>query len=62
MFAERGIVGGQMEKGAEELDGPFSIIDRISAESTSAAELRDQLLNVLLAGRDTAACCLSWAL
>lgn len=25
-------------------------------------ELRDQLLNVLLAGRDTTACCLSWTL
>lgn len=36
--------------------------DQVAAGSTSETDLRDQLLNVLLAGRDTTACCLSWAL
>ncbi|KAG8166766.1 hypothetical protein KVR01_002455 [Diaporthe batatas] len=35
-------------------------IDQVAAESDSETDLRDQLLNVLLAGRDTTACCLSW--
>lgn len=37
-------------------------IDQVAAESDSDIDLRDQLLNVLLAGRDTTACCLSWML
>lgn len=37
-------------------------VNEISAESGSESSLRDQLLNVLLAGRDTTACCLSWTL
>ncbi|KAK3935858.1 cytochrome P450 52A13 [Diplogelasinospora grovesii] len=37
-------------------------IDQVAKECTSEVELRDQLLNVLLAGRDTTACCLSWTL
>jgi cytochrome P450 len=37
-------------------------IRQVAAESASVADLRDQLLNVLLAGRDTTACCLSWTL
>lgn len=37
-------------------------IDQVDAESKDDIDVRDQLLNVLLAGRDTAACCLSWCL
>lgn len=37
-------------------------MDQVAQESSTTAELRDQLLNVLLAGRDTTACCLSWTL
>jgi len=37
-------------------------IDRVSEESASQTDLRDQLLNVLLAGRDTTACALSWTM
>lgn len=40
----------------------FGFIKQVAAESSSLQELRDQLLNVLLAGRDTTACCLSWTL
>ncbi|KAM7183302.1 cytochrome P450 52A13 [Rhypophila sp. PSN 637] len=35
-------------------------IRQVAQQSASEIELRDQLLNVLLAGRDTTACCLSW--
>lgn len=37
-------------------------IEQVASESETITELRDQLLNVLLAGRDTTACCLSWTL
>lgn len=45
-------------------DGKTSswFFDQVAAGSASEIDLRDQLLNVLLAGRDTTACCLSWAL
>ncbi|KAI1179613.1 cytochrome P450 [Nemania sp. FL0916] len=35
-------------------------MDQVVEGSSSISEVRDQLLNVLLAGRDTTACCLSW--
>ena len=37
-------------------------IDQLARESSSPQSLRDQLLNILLAGRDTTACSLSWTL
>jgi cytochrome P450 len=40
----------------------YGFINQVAQESTTTVELRDQLLNVLLAGRDTTACCLSWTL
>jgi cytochrome P450 len=43
-------------------DETSSFIDQIATESESVGELRDQILNILLAGRDTTACCLSWTL
>lgn len=43
-------------------DKSYGFINQIALESTSEQDLRDQLLNVLLAGRDTTACCLSWTL
>ena len=36
--------------------------DQIAEESRSHEMLRHQLLNILLAGRDTTACCLSWTM
>ncbi|OAQ58804.1 n-alkane-inducible cytochrome P450 [Pochonia chlamydosporia 170] len=44
----------------EEASTSTWFIDQLAAESLSKEDLRDQLLNVLLAGRDTTACCLSW--
>ena len=40
----------------------YGFIHQVAKESENNSELRDQLLNVLLAGRDTTACCLSWTL
>jgi len=37
-----------------------NFVDQLAQESRSHTMLRDQLLNILLAGRDTTACCLSW--
>lgn len=39
-----------------------SFVDQLAQESGNHGVLRDQLLNILLAGRDTTACCLSWTL
>ena len=39
-----------------------TFVDQLAQESGSHELLRDQLLNILLAGRDTTACCLSWTL
>ncbi|KAJ6019782.1 hypothetical protein N7499_003121 [Penicillium canescens] len=38
----------------------YGFIKQIAEKPSSIEELRDQLLNVLLGGRDTTACCLSW--
>ena len=35
-----------------------TFIDQIAQEAESQKMIRDQLLNILLAGRDTTACCL----
>lgn len=43
-------------------DKSYGFIKQVALESASKQDLRDQLLNVLLAGRDTTACCLSWTL
>ena len=51
----------KMEKNTER-DTSQSFVDQLAQESSSHAMLRDQLLNILLAGRDTTACCLSWTL
>ena len=40
----------------------FGFIDQVGQESGNDTMLRDQLINVLLAGRDTTACCLSWTM
>ena len=59
---ERGIGRGESDRKDETAEDSFTFIDQIAVESVSDTQLRDQLLNVLLAGRDTTACCLSWVL
>jgi cytochrome P450 len=39
-----------------------SFLDALIQETRDPKVLRDQLLNVMLAGRDTTACCLTWTL
>lgn len=68
-FVERYIRQRKIRKQMQGLNDDFEdgktsswFFDQIAAGSASEIDLRDQLLNVLLAGRDTTACCLSWAL
>lgn len=68
-FVEGYIRQRKVEKQSPEVIGdtqddksPSWFFDQVAAGSASEIDLRDQLLNVLLAGRDTTACCLSWAL
>ncbi|KAJ0415007.1 cytochrome P450 [Aspergillus carlsbadensis] len=42
--------------------GPYVFIDALIEETQDLKALRDQCLNILLAGRDTTACCLTWNL
>ncbi|KAI9150093.1 n-alkane-inducible cytochrome P450 [Paramyrothecium foliicola] len=58
-IAERGIICGNTTQETCH-DKTSWFIEQLAAESSSKTVLRDQLLNVLLAGRDTTACCLSW--
>lgn len=55
---ERGV---NIKKDANQ-ESSESFVDQLAPESGSHDVLRDQLLNILLAGRDTTACCLSWTL
>ena len=61
---ERGFMDKDAATHEHEHEGePASwFIRQVAKESASEVDLRDQLLNVLLAGRDTTACCLSWTL
>lgn len=42
--------------------GGFVFLDALIAETKDPKVIRDQLVNILLAGRDTTACLLSWTL
>ena len=48
---------------ASEVDSDrYAFVQSLYKDLQDRALVRDQLINVLLAGRDTTACCLSWAL
>lgn len=59
---EHHIVLGQQNLVNDGTDAGSWFVEQIAAESETETQVRDQLLNVLLAGRDTTACCLSWTL
>ncbi|KAH1958975.1 hypothetical protein KXW21_008052 [Aspergillus fumigatus] len=59
-FVEQYIDQLDLENSEDLDDKTYGFIKRVAHESASRQHLRDQLLNVLLAGRDTTACCLSW--
>ena len=48
--------------GAKEDSNRYAFIEDLYSELQDPVLVRDQLVNVLLAGRDTTACLLSWAL
>ena len=50
------------ESSSEEAKKQYVFINALMEETRDKKELRDQCLNILLAGRDTTACCLSWTL
>ncbi|KAF2656367.1 cytochrome P450 [Lophiostoma macrostomum CBS 122681] len=60
-FVERYIdsVYDELEDSDANADSLY-FFSKVAGGSASKGDLRDQLLNVLLAGRDTTACCLSW--
>jgi len=53
---------GKEDAGDDQQDPDSWFITQIAKGSASANDLRDQLLNVFFAGRDSTACCLSWTL
>ncbi|KAJ6095743.1 hypothetical protein N7486_006489 [Penicillium sp. IBT 16267x] len=59
-FVEAYITDLNLENVESDEKKEYGFIKQIAEESQDMKELRDQLLNVLLAGRDTTACCLSW--
>lgn len=61
-FVERYISDREESIRQDATDGPTWFMDQVLNESSSKTAARDQLLNILLAGRDTTACCLSWTL
>ena len=53
---------GGPSSGMEEEKENYLFIDALIARTRDPKIIRDQLVNVLLAGRDTTACLLSWTL
>lgn len=53
--------GKTQENGKEGLRSNYSFIDALAEQTQDRQVLRDQCFNVLLAGRDTTGCCLSWS-
>jgi cytochrome P450 len=61
-YVERYIQEQDWQNKEDATEDSYSFLYQVAAESATETDLRDQLLNVLLAGRDTTACCLSWTL
>ena len=61
-FVERYIQEQNLKREKNTFEKSEGFINQVAEEALSSKDLRDQLLNVLLAGRDTTACCLSWTL
>ena len=49
-------------RNVEDQKKPYVFIDALVKETRDPKVLRDQCMNILLAGRDTTACCLTWTL
>ena len=66
-FVDKIVARSLKQKSAKELSGVeeeegYLFIDALIRETRDPKVIRDQLVNVLLAGRDTTACLLSWTL
>jgi cytochrome P450 len=61
-FVERYIQERNLQNDKTSTEHSYGFINQVAEESATNEDLRDQLLNVLIAGRDTTACCLSWTL
>ncbi|KAK4452222.1 cytochrome P450 [Podospora aff. communis PSN243] len=57
---EGGFTRNSLSQSEEEHGSASWFIRQLAEKSGSKTDIRNQLLNVLLAGRDTTACCLSW--
>ncbi|PLB48130.1 putative cytochrome P450 family protein [Aspergillus steynii IBT 23096] len=53
---------GDMEKSATDSQQPYNFLNGLATITQDPVELRSQLLNILLAGRDTTASLLSWCI
>lgn len=51
---------GSLRKSGEQHRSTYVFIDALAKQTQDRRVLRDQCFNVLLAGRDTTGCCLSW--
>ncbi|KAL6716980.1 hypothetical protein ACLMJK_004894 [Lecanora helva] len=49
------------DKSNEEVSGHYPFVEDLATELEDSQLIRDQLVNILLAGRDTTACLISWA-
>lgn len=54
--------GLSKDVGNDEKVSSYTFLRVVAQESRDRVALRDQLLNILIAGRDTTACLLSWTL
>lgn len=52
----------QQREAVNEDDGNYVFIDALVQRTRDPIVLRDQCLNILLAGRDTTGCCLTWTM
>ncbi len=60
-FVERAL-RDKAHTAAKETSDPYTFVEDLCTEIEDPLLIRDQLVNVLLAGRDTTACLLSWTL
>lgn len=62
-FADRFVqIALERDPQKEREDGKYVLLDALVAETRDPVELRDQVLQTLLAGRDTTSAALSWAI
>ncbi|KAH0026621.1 cytochrome P450, partial [Aureobasidium melanogenum] len=61
-YVDKAIKAQASEKRRPSLTRKFVFLEELAAQTQDPVELRTQLLNILIAGRDTTACLLSWML